>query len=507
MPTSNKTIAKNTGFLYIRMLVVMAVTLYTTRVVLQVLGASDYGIYSVVGGIVALMNFLNGALSSSSSRFLTYELGVGDTIKLNNTFSASLNLHLIAAFLVMLLAETIGLWFLYEKLVIPEERMIAAFWVFQFSIITMMLTFTQVPYNASLIAHENMSIYAYIGLYEAFSTLFLVYLLGTSPVDKLILYALLMMLNKGGIQLFLRYYTSKKYQECRFRKVKDKELYKKLLGYSGWDLIGNFASVCQGQGINILLNLFFGPIVNAARAIAVQIQGGVLSFVNNFLLAVRPQVVKNFAEGNMDRMYQLTFMGAKFSYLLMLALVLPICCEIDFILHIWLGPSVPEWSGIFAIMVLITYLMETYHMSSLMAYHAIGKIKTGNLVGGSMMISAIPISYVLLKFGCPAYSVFIVIFFINFVQMIYSWWLIHSYVSFSYFELLKKVYFPTIVISIISTILSFLIFISMNEGWLRFCVLLFATESILLFLVYFIGLDKEDRTKVRIFFKGKLTKQ
>ena len=507
MASSNKTIAKNTAFLYVRMLVVMAVTLYTTRVVLQVLGASDYGIYNVVGGIVAMMNFINAALSSSSSRFLTYELGAGEKERLNCTFSASLNLHLVAAVLVLIISETVGLWFLYEKLVIPPDRMTAAFWVFQFSVVTMMLSFTQVPFNASLIAHENMSIYAYIGLYEAVTNLLVVYLISITPADKLIMYALILMLNKAVVQFFMCLYTSHKYDECRFRIVKDSELYKKLLGYSGWDLIGNLAVVCQGQGINILLSMFFGPVVNAARAVAVQIQGGVSMFVSNFLLAVRPQVVKSYAEGNSPRMYQLTFMGAKFSYLLMLALILPLCFEIKFVLRIWLGNDVPENTGIFAIIVLITYLMETYHMSSLMAYHAIGRIKTGNLVGGSLMISSLPISYLLLKLGCPAYSVFIAIFSVNFIQMIYSWWLIHGYVTFSYRELLRKVYFPTVLISFFATVPPLILYLFLPEGWFRFVLILAITEICLIPFVYHIGLEKEERMQLVTLIQSKLRRK
>jgi O-antigen/teichoic acid export membrane protein len=506
MASSNKTIAKNTAFLYVRMLVVMAVTLYTTRVVLQVLGASDYGIYNVVGGIGSLMVFINGALSSSSSRFLTYELGTGDKDRLDSTFSASLNLHLTAAVLVLIISETVGQWFLLEKMVIPPERITAAIWVFQFSIVTMMLSFTQVPFNASLIAHENMSIYAYIGLYEAITNLLIVYLISVSSFDKLILYALALMLNKAVIQFFMCFYTFKKYDECRFRIVKDSVLYKKLLGYSGWDLYGNFAAVCQGEGINIVLNLFFGPVVNAARAVAVQIQGGVLSFVNNFLLAVRPQVVKSFAEGNTQRMYQLTFMGTKFAYMLTLALVLPICFEIHFVLKIWLGNDIPEDTEVFAILVLITYLMETYHMSSLMAYHAIGRIRTGNLVGGSMMIMALPISYVFLKLGLPAYSVYIAIFIVNFIQMFYTWWLIHRYVAYSYRELLKKVYIPTVAITILSLIPSSIVHMLMNDGWIRFLTHLIVTEVSLFFLVFIIGLSKSEREKVIIFVNNKIKK-
>lgn len=502
--TSNKTIAKNTAFLYVRMLVVMAVTFYTARVILETLGASDYGIYNVVGGIVTMMGFLNGALGASTSRFLTYELGTGNTEKLKQTFSASLNLHICVALLVLLLGETLGLWFFYEKMVIPDDRMTAAFWVYQFSIVTTIINFTQVPYNASLIAHENMSIYAYVGLYEAFARLVIAYLVTVSPIDNLIFYAVLLMINSAAIQLFYRFYTSHHYEECRFRFVKDKALYKTLLGYSGWDLFGGVAVICQGQGINILLNMFFGPVVNAARAIAVQIQGAVTLFVNNFLTAVRPQVVKNFAEGSTDKMYSLTFYAAKFSYLLMLALVLPLCFEIDFVLSVWLGDNVPEDTNKFSILVLVTYLMETIHMASLMSYHAIGKIKFGNIVGGSLMISSLPIAYIILKIGFPAYSVFVAIFIVNFVQMFFGWYVVHRYVLFSYRSLIRTVYLPIFVITIIGIIPPFVTTLYFHEGWLRLFATTIFTECILLCSVYKIALTKEQRSRILDIIKNKI---
>lgn len=504
MPTTNKTIAKNTAFLYVRMFVVMAVSLYTSRVILQVLGASDFGIYNVVGGIVTMTSFLNGALGSSSSRFLTYALGKGDGEVINKTFSASLNLHLCVAIFVLLVGETIGLWFLYEKMVIPEDRMSAAFWVFQFSIVTTMVNFTQVPYTASLIAHENMSIYAYVGLYDAFSKLAIVYLITISPIDNLIFYALLLMLNSVGVQFFYRYYTAKHYTECHFGLVKDKNLYRTLLSYSGWELFGGVAVVSQGQGVNILLNLFFGPIVNAARAIAVQIQTAITMFVNNFLTAVRPQVVKSMAEGNPERMYSLTFKAAKYSYLLMFALVMPICFEMNFVLRIWLGENVPQFTNIFAVLVLITYLVESFHLASLMAYHAIGKIKVGNMVGGSLMISSLPISYVLLRLGFPEYTPFVVIFCVNFIQMFFTWWLVHGYISFPYWKLIKEVYTPTISITIFGLIVPFTLIIFLPESWSRFLILVISSEITLLILTYIIALNRDERYKLRILISTQL---
>jgi O-antigen/teichoic acid export membrane protein len=253
--------------------------------------------------------------------------------------------------------------------------------------------------------------------------------------------------------------------------------------------------------------MFFGPVVNAARAIAFQIQGAVALFLNNFVLAVRPQVVKSYADNDTGRMYNLTFSTAKYSYMLMLALVLPLCFEIRFVLKIWLGPNVPENTDIFAVIVLITYLMESFHVASLMSYHAIGKIKLGNIVGGTMMILALPISYVLLKIGLPAYSVFIAIFVINFIQMFWGWWIVHHYVPFSYWRLLKTVYVPAVIVTIISVAAPSLILHSMNEGWKRFLLLFFATETIFLITVFFIGLNRDERNRLISVIAQKIRKQ
>jgi len=502
--TTNKRIAKNTMFLYIRMMVVMLVALYTSRIILNTLGATDYGIYNVVGGIVTIMAFLNGALGGSTSRFLTFALGEKNIEKQKKTFGAALNLHICVALLVLIVGETIGLWFFYEKMIIPEERMTAAFWVYQFSIVTTMIGFTQVPYNASLIAHEEMSIYAYVGLYEAFSRLAIAFLITISPIDSLIFYGLLLLINTVAVQLFYRWYAVNHYEECRFSLVHDNNLYKQLLSFGGWDLFGNLALVCQGQGVNLLLNVFFGPVVNAARAIAIHIQGAVMQFISNFMTAVRPQVIKNYAEGNVDRMYKLTFYTAKFSYMLMLALVVPICYEIDFILKIWLGDSVPSETALFAVIVLITYTLRTFHIAALMPYHAIGKIKTGNMTIGSLMIASLPIGYILFKFGCPAYSVFLVILVIEVVSMFAIWWLIHTYEYFPYRLLFTKVLLPSGIVTLLTLLLPTCTIYFMEDGWLRFCLILLVSEVSLAMSALYVGLNKEERTRIVSLVKNKL---
>ncbi len=502
--SSNKRIAKNTMFLYLRMMVVMIVALYTSRVILNTLGATDYGIYNVVGGIVTIVGFLNSALGASTSRFLTLALGEKNGEKQKKTFGAALNLHIFVALLVLIIGETIGLWFFYEKMIIPEDRMTAAFWVFQFSIITTMVAFTQVPYNATLIAHEEMSIYAYVGLYEAFSKLIIAYLIFVSPIDKLVFYGLLLLVNTVAVQSFYRWYAVKHFEECKFSLVRDKSLYKQLLSYGGWDLFGNLALVCQGQGVNLLLNVFFGPIVNAARAIAFQIQGAVMQFVSNFMMAVRPQVIKNYTEGNVDRMYKLTFYTAKFSYMLMLALVVPICFEINFILKLWLGDNVPDQTALFAIIVLLTYTWRTFHVAALMPYHAIGKIKTGNVTIGSLMIASLPIGYILFRIGCPAYSVFLAILSIEVVSMFAIWWIIHRYEYFPYRMLFTKVLFPSGIVTLLTLLAPTCIIYFMEESWLRFCLIILVSEGSLILSTLYVGLNKEERTRIVSLINNKL---
>ena len=488
------------------MMVVMIVSLFTSRIILNTLGATDYGIYNVVGGIVTIVAFLNSALGGSTSRYLTFALGEGILEKQKKTFGAALNLHICIALLVLIVGETIGLWFFYEKMIIPEDRVSAALWVYQFSIVTTMISFTQVPYNASLIAHEKMSIYAYVGLYEAFSRLAIAYLITISPIDNLVFYGSLLLLNTIVVQMFYRWYAVKNFSECRFSLVKDKALYKQLLSYGGWDLFGNLAVVCQGQGVNLLLNVFFGPVVNAARAIAFQIQGAVLQFVSNFMTAVRPQVIKNYAEGNVERMYSLTFYTAKFSYMLMLALVVPICCEIKFILHLWLGDAVPENTALFAVLVLVTYTWRTFHIAALMPFHAIGNIKTGNVTIGSLMIASLPIGYVLFKIGLPAYSVFLVIFAIEIVGMFAIYWLIHNYEYFPYLDIFRKILMPSTAVTLLTVALPLFIIHFMEEGWLRLILVCVSSETTLGLSAFYIGLNKSERSRIISLAKNKLQK-
>ena len=308
--SNNKRIAKNTLLLYIRMLFLMVVSLYTSRVVLNALGVEDFGIYNVVGGVVAMFSMLSGSLSAAITRFITYELGTGNKENLKKIFSSSVTIQIGLAVLIALLAEAVGVWFLNVKMNIPDARMVAANWVFQFSILTFAINLISVPYNASIIAHERMSAFAYISILEAIGKLAIAFLITVSPMDRLIFYSLLMCAVALLVRLVYGYYCKKHFEECTYHFLWDKELLKRMFGFAGWNFIGASSAVLRDQGGNVVINLFCGPVVNAARGIASQVNTAVHGFVSNFMTALNPQITKSYASGNRDYMMTLIFQGA-----------------------------------------------------------------------------------------------------------------------------------------------------------------------------------------------------
>ncbi len=321
---NNKRIAKNTMFLYVRMFFIMAVSLYTSRVVLSTLGVDDFGIYNVVGGVVSMFGFLNGALAVCTQRYLNYELGRGDANRLQKVFITSLTIHALISIIVVILAETIGLWFLYNKMTIPDARMNAAFWVYQFSIITTVVLMMSVPYNAAIIAHEKMSAFAYISVLEVILRLAIVFLLQIGNFDRLIFYAFLMLVVQMSIRVIYGLYCNKHFCETKFRMLWDGTLFREMLGFSGWSIFGNLAGVASTQGLNILLNMFFNPIVNAARGISVQVQNALMQFSVNFQTAMNPQITKSYATGDYNYMHGLIYRSSKFTFFLLYLFSLPI---------------------------------------------------------------------------------------------------------------------------------------------------------------------------------------
>ena len=398
--SDNKTIAKNTIFLYFRMMVTMIISLYTSRVILQVLGVDDYGIYQAVGGIVGFLSFINSALSGGTSRFLTYELGTGNKEKLNNTFSTTLTAHVILALLVVALGETLGLWYFNTKMVIPADRFDASTVVFHLSMLTAILSIISVPYNAAIIAHEKMKVFAYIGIYEAVSKLAIVYALTMGGIDKLVLYAILLLLIQLSIFLFYVVYCKRTFLESKYKFFFiDRTLFKEIFSFSGWGLLAGGSIALNSQGVLLLLNYFFAPAVVTARSISLQVYSIANQFVNNFRTAANPQIVKQLAAGNVVESHNLLLQSTKFSYYLMLILCLPICLLASPLLHLWLV-DVPEYTVPFLQLVIIQSLFQVFDTSFYTALFAKGRIRENALISPTIGLLRFPIIFVLFKMGC-----------------------------------------------------------------------------------------------------------
>ena len=396
--TNNKTIAKNTAFLYVRMLIIMVVTLYTSRVILQVLGIDDYGLYQAAGGVVGFLAFISNALAGATSRFITFALGKRDKKELKNTFATTLTSHILIGLFIVLIAETIGLWYVYNKMVIPEERFTTALIVYQISILTAFITIIQVPYYAEVIAHERMSVFAYVGIVEVIAKLGIVYLLSVGDLDKLVLYAILLLLVHLGICGFYVEYCRRNFEESVFRLSFDKKMFGQIFGFSGWSLFANGAIALSNQGILLLLNLFFAPAVVAARSISLQVNNVATQFVGNFRTAANPQIVKRYAAGDLEGSKSLLLESTKFSYYLMLIIALPLCLLAKPLLNIWLV-EVPEYTVAFLQIVIIQSLFQVFDTSFYTALYAKGRIKENALISPAVVFVCFPIVYALFKMG------------------------------------------------------------------------------------------------------------
>ena len=496
--SANKRIAKNTLVLYVRMLFTMGISLFTSRVVLQTIGVEDYGISSVVGGVISMFTFINAAMVSSTQRYLNFELVRGDANQLRSVFSTSLQIHALIALAIIVLSETVGLWFLNEKLVIPEARMNAAMWVYQCSILSCAVSIMSTPYNAVIVAHEKMSAFAYISILDVSLKLLVVYLLVVLPFDKLIILSILTLL----VQLFIRYiytlYCHRHFPESYFQFRFNKTLFKEMFGFAGWSFWGNLAAILYTQGLNMMLNIFFGPIVNAARGIAVQVQSAVQQFVGGFQTALNPQITKNYASNNLPQMHSLMFRSARFSFLLLFFLSLPVLMETNFILTLWLK-TVPDDAVIFTQIMICISLIYTTANPCVIANQATGKVKIYQMVVGGILLLILPISYVVLKLGAPAYSVFIVHFCIESVAQFSRMYMLRNLIHLPLWQYMKNIYIPIVSTVAIAIILPLVVRMQVAEGWLRFlavgftCVLSVGASS------YFIGFTKQER----VFFLDK----
>lgn len=493
---NNKRIAKNTLLLYVRTLFIMLVALYTSRVVLNTLGISDYGIYNVVGGVVAMFGFINSSMSSATQRYITFALGKGDMENLRKVFSTALQIHVLIAVLIVVLGETIGLWFMYEKMQIPANRIDAAFWVLQCSILSTVIMIISVPYNADIIAHEKMSAFAYISILEVILKLAIVYALLISPIDKLKLYAFLILVVQLLIRFCYSWYCNKHFEESKYRRIWDKHLFKEMIGFAGWSLFGNLSAVLFSQGLNMLLNVFFGPVVNAARAIAIQVQSAIQQFVANFQMALNPQITKTYAQGEMDEMHKLMFRSARFSFYLLFLISLPVLLETKFILTVWLK-TVPENTVIFLRIMICISLLYTLSNPLMVANQATGKVRKYQAVCGSVLLMILPISYICLKLGLPAYSVFIVHFIMEFIVQIVRMEMLFPLIGIHIKDYLKNIYIRVVLVVILSSTIPLLVYGNLPNSILRFCIVCITCMLSVSIVAYTIGLSSNERKFVR----------
>jgi len=475
------------------MILTMVVSLYTSRVVLNVLGVEDFGTYNVVGGVVTMFGFLNGAMASATQRFLSFELGRNDLVQLRKTFNAAQIVHIGIALLVFILAETIGLWFLNNYLNIPEIRMNAARWVYHFSVLSFMITIIQVPYNSVILARERMSVYAYVSILEALLKLLVVFMLTWIAFDKLKLYGILLFSVSFIVAAIYRIYTLKNFEETHFERVKDKILYKTLISYTGWNLFGGIAAVSKVQGVTLILNMFFGTVVNAAQAIAMQVSGAITMFVSNFQMASNPQIIKSYAANDKIEMTHLVIRTSKFSFYLLFILTLPIMLEIEYILKLWLK-IVPEYTAIFTILILINALIDTISGPLMTALHATGKIKKYQVVVGFLLILILPISYFLFKAGFPPLSTFIVSLVVSVLALGFRVLLAKKQIpEFSVRIFFNEIVLRNFLVVLLSLIIPMLMLMNMETGISRLLIVIVVSIISCLSVIYFIGLKKNEK--------------
>jgi len=490
--SSNKRIAKNTLLLYARMLLLLVVSLYTSRIVLATLGVDDYGLYNVVGGIVVMFTFISKAMGNSTSRYITFALGKGDKIELNNVVGVSFFIHWVLAVIILFLAETVGLWFLYNKMVIPEARMTAAFWVYQFSVVSCMASIICVPFISMIIAHEKMGAFAFISILDAVLKLLIVYLIQISPFDKLILYAALLLGVLILDCLIYIVYCHRHFEEARHITIQKTGLVKQMTSFAVWSLVGNLSYVCYTQGLNLLLNVFFGPAVNAARGVAVQVEGVINGFVTNFQTAINPQITKSYAADETGRVRELLFLSSRFSFYLLLILSLPVFIEAPAILRLWLV-EVPDHTVNFIRLLILIMMAQSLHNPVSMIKSATGRIQTYQLVIGGILLSIVPISYFVLKMGAQSEIVFIVHLTVQLVAQTIAVLMTKNDIGLSFRLYLKDVILKVLFVTLLASIIPLALYLYIPDSLLNMVIVLVISLMSVISSVLFIGMNKQER--------------
>ena len=501
---NNKRIAKNTAMLYVRMLFIIAVSLYTSRIILQALGVEDYGIYNAVGGVVAMFSIISGSLSAAISRYLTYEIGIGNKQKLNTIFSTSVNIQIVMSLIVMVIAEVVGVWFLNTKMNIPANRLYSANWVLQCSIITFMVNLISVPYNSLIIAHEKMSAFAYISILEVILKLVICYLLYLFPGDKLILWSVLLMSVSLIMRIVYGYYSKHHFKEAHYQFILDKVLLKDMSRFIGWAFFGNGVVVLKDQGSSILLNIYCGPVVNAAQGIAMQVNAAVYGFVNNFLMAVNPQITKSYSSGEISSMHSLILRSEKFAFFILLLIFFPLIANIDYVVGLWLT-EVPKYTSTFIVLILLYSLLDCFSNPLLTGVLAEGNIKLYEICLTIIYLVNILASFLFLRSGFAPEWVFILNIIFKAFVICALLWQSHLKYDFQIRKFFSQVLLRSFAVFILCLLFSYFINIQFSTPFLNFIL-----SAIVIFIftgltIYFIGLNKAESTFVIEIVKRKIS--
>lgn len=503
---NNKRIAKNSIYMSIRMVIVLCITLYTTRVLLKMLGVVDYGVYNVVCGFVSMFAFLSTSMSNGIQRFFNYELGKNGIEGANKVYCTAVLIQSMLAMIIILLTESIGLWYLHNKMVIPIERVVAAEWIFQFSILSFLFVIMQAPFAAAVMAHERMDFYAVVNVLDAILKLGIVFLLPYLNADQLIMYGMLM--ASISIINFLLYfiYCKRRFKEINLYRFFDKHQFKSMLGFSGWNLFGSLSGVMKEQGINLVINFFFGPVVNAARGVASQINGGMQSFVVNITMPVRPQVVQSYARGEISRTMHLTYSISKLSCCFLLMMAIPASFEIDYILKLWLGNNVPEYANTFTIIILFTSLTNNLNSATSGVVHATGIMKDYQLWGSLAGISSVPIAYILIKhFQIPEIALLCVMV-CAMVGHLICLFVVKRLIGMSLTEYFREVVWPVMLVMVLSCIITYPFHRFLEYGLFRICIVTLVGSISVLLTLYFIALSRNERAVFTSIIKSFLSK-
>ena len=504
----NSRIAKNTIMLYIRMLAVMAVSLYTSRIILQNLGVSDFGLYNVVGGVATMFVFLNGAMSSVTQRYLSIEIGRGDNEQLKKNFNVSFVIHVLIGIVVVLLCEAIGLWFINHKMQIPLGREKAVFWTFQISMIMTFLSMISVPFNALLISREKMGMFAYISIFDVLLKLFIAYVISLVSYDKLVFYAVLMALSQLVVLVIYVAYCKIKFKECRFCFYKFDLLYKEMIAFASWGLLGHFSTIITTSIQDMMLNAFFSPVINAARGVAIRVSSAITGFSKNFQLAVEPQITISFAQGRLDRTFSLINNSSRFSLYLLYLLSLPVVICADEILNIWLV-EVPDYTAPFIKLVLLNNLIVSTANALNMAIRANGKIKYPEIVGGIVLVLNLPLSLLFLKMGYSPLCVFIVTISCSLLAQVVRIYYAHRYLNLPVRNYVTRVFILPTIVMVISAVIPLLVNLYLEDcgNLVRVIIITICSSISILSFVYLLGINREEKKLLLSVINTKLKKQ